>query len=123
MDDPKRHLRLAHSGQPSRDVYRKRKRPPTRLKQFGLGLLLAAVGAGLLVALLQLPERLDTVLLVSKAIGHLISGLTLLGSGLLQLLAVLVLVALALTALTLLVSGLVRIARALWPRRKAQSSR
>lgn len=122
MNEPKRHLRLARTGQPSRDVYRKRKRP-NRPKQFAFGLLLAATGTGLLLALLKLPERLDTLLLVSKAIANLLTGLTLLGSGLLQLLAVLLLVALALTALGLVLIGLVRIVRAFWPPRKSQSSR
>lgn len=69
----------------------------------------------MLVLLLQLPELidLDSLLLISTAIGHLIGGLSQLLMGVLQLLAVLVLVALALSALLLLVAGLVRLVRAL----------
>jgi hypothetical protein len=122
MSEPKRHLRLAHTGQPPRNVHRKRQRT-SRPKQFTIGLLLTAGGTGLLLALLKLPERLDTLLLVSKAISNLLKGLTLLGSGLLQLLGVLLLVALALLALSMVAIGLVRIVRAFWPARKAQSSR
>ncbi|MGB7564065.1 MAG: hypothetical protein WBM08_04855 [Prochlorococcaceae cyanobacterium] len=122
MSEPKRHLRLARTGQPPRNLHRKRQRT-SRPKQFAIGLLLTAGGTGLLLALLKLPERLDTLLLVSKAIGNLLKGLTLLGSGLLQLLGVLLLVALALLAVAMVAIGLVRIVRAFWPARKAQSSR
>ena len=78
-------------------------------------MLLMAAGLGLLVLLLQLPELidLDSLLLISTAIGHLIGGLSQLLMGVLQLLAVLVLVAIALSALLLLVAGLVRLVRAL----------
>ena len=78
-------------------------------------LLLMAAGIGLLVLLLQLPQRidLDSLLLVSTAIAHLIGGLSQLLLGLVQLLGVLVLVALALLALVLLLAGLVRLVRAL----------
>lgn len=77
--------------------------------------MLMAAGVGLLVLLLQLPEwiDLDSLLLISTALGHLIGGLSQLLMGVLQLLAVLLLVALALLALLLLVAGLVRFVRAL----------
>ena len=91
----------------------KRKRPPARIRQFGEALLLLAGGVGLLLALMRLPERLDTLLLVSNAIANLIGGLSKLGLGLLQLLGVLVLVAVVLLALAFLIGGLVRLARAL----------
>ena len=78
-------------------------------------LLLLAAGIGLLVLLLQLPELidLDSLLLVSTAIGNLIGGLSRLLLGIVQLLAVLLLVALALLALALLTGGFVRLVRAL----------
>jgi hypothetical protein len=75
--------------------------------------LLLAGGVGLLLALMRLPERLDTLLLVSNAIANLIGGLSKLGLGLLQLLGVLVLVGVVLLALAFLIGGLVRLARAL----------
>ena len=99
---------------PPRAVFRKRRRPP-RPRRILEAMLLMAAGVGLLVLLLQLPELidLDSLLLISTAIGHLIGGLSQLLMGVLQLLAVLVLVALALSALLLLVAGLVRLVRAL----------
>ena len=93
----------------------RRQRRQTRLRLFGTGLLLLAGGTGILVGLLQLPERLDTLLLVSRAIANLISGLSRFGVGLLQLLGVVALVGLALSALVLLAAGLVRLAKALLP--------
>ncbi|MEI6831049.1 MAG: hypothetical protein WCK64_14555 [Synechococcaceae cyanobacterium ELA445] len=114
MSQTKRHLGLARSDKPSREVFRRRKRPK-RWRQILSGLAFTAAGTGLLLALLQLPERLDTLLLVSKAIANLIGGLAQLASGLLQLVGVLVVVAVALGALFLVVVGLVRIVRALLP--------
>ena len=100
---------------PPRTVFRQRRRPP-RPRRILEALLLMAAGVGLLVLLLQLPELidLDSLLLISTAIGHLIGGLSQLLMGVLQLLAVLVLVAIALLALLLLVAGLVRFVRALF---------
>jgi hypothetical protein len=112
-----RRLQLVRSGRSAdtpRTVFRQR-RPPSRLRQVLDGLLLLAAGTGLLVLLLQLPELidLDSLLLVSTAIGNLIAGLSRLVMGVLQLLGVLLLVGLALLALVLLVAGLVRLVRAL----------
>jgi hypothetical protein len=75
--------------------------------------LLLAAGVALLLALMRLPERLDTLLLVSNAIANLIGGLSKLGLGLLQLFGVLLLVGVVLLALAFLAGGLVRLARAL----------
>lgn len=96
-----------------RAVFRRR-RLPGRPRLLLEGLLLVAAGVGLLVLLLQLPRLadLDSLLLVSTAIGHLIGGLSQLLLGCLQLLAVLTLVILALLALVLLVGGLMRLTRA-----------
>lgn len=97
-----------------RTVFRRRRQPP-RSRRILEALLLMAAGIGLLVLLLQLPELidLDSLLLLSTAIGHLIGGLSQLLAGVLQLLGVLLLVGLALLALLLLVAGLVRLVRAL----------
>ena len=97
-----------------RKVFQQRPRQG-RWKQALSGLLLLALGCGLLVGLMQLPERLDTILLVSTAIANLIGGLGRFLQGLLQLLAVLVLVLVAIGALLLLLAGLVRLVRCLMP--------
>ena len=62
-------------------------------------MLLGAAGAGLLLGLMQIPDRLDALLLVSNAIANLIDGLSHLSIGVLQLAGVLMVVALALLAL------------------------
>lgn len=84
-----------------------------RLRQGGMGLLLAALGAGILAALVRIPERLDTLLLVSNAVANVIGGLSRLGLGLLQLAGVLVVVVLALFSLLLLAGGVVRLWKAM----------
>ena len=122
-----RRLHLVRSGRAAgatRTVFRKR-RAPSRLRQVLDGLLLLAAGTGLLVLLLQLPELidLDSLLLVSTAIGNLIAGLSRLLMGVLQLLGVLVLVGLALLALVLLVAGLMRLVRALVAPGRDQTSK
>jgi len=91
-----------------------RPRPALRWNQVASGLLLIALGCGLLVALMQLPERLDTLLLVSTAIANLIGGLGRFLTGLLQLLAVLLLVLVAIGSLLLLVAGCIRLIRAVF---------
>lgn len=107
-------LELPLSGLKARRVFRRRRRQ-NRLKLFATGLLLLLSGAGTLAALMQLPERLDTLLLVSNAIANLIGGLARFGMGLLQMVAVVALVALVLAALVLLVAGSVRLVKALLP--------
>ncbi|MFM7652086.1 MAG: hypothetical protein ACKO5M_04035 [Vulcanococcus sp.] len=113
-----RRLQVVGSGRPGpagrqREVFRKRRRPG-RARRILEALLLIAAGVGLLILLLQLPRLidLDSLLLISTAIGHLIGGLADLLLGLLQLLAVLLLVGLALLALVLLLGGTVRLVRA-----------
>lgn len=84
-----------------------------RWRQLLLGLGLAAAGGALLGGLMLIPQRFDGVLLLSRAIADLISGLQRLSYGLLQLTGVLLVASLALFALLLLAGGLVRIVRAL----------
>jgi hypothetical protein len=93
----------------------RRRRLQQRWLQACRGLLLGALGIGILVALVRIPERLDALLLVSQAIANLIAGLNRLAVGLLQLGAVLLVVLMALLSLLLLVGGLVRLWRALLP--------
>lgn len=83
-----------------------------RLHQGAMGLLLAALGTGILAVLVRIPERLDTLLVVSNAVANVIVGLSRLGLGLLQLAGVLIVVLLALSALLLLLGGVVRLWKA-----------
>lgn len=119
-----RRLQIVGSGRAtgrSRVVFSQRRRP-SRPRRILDALALMAAGVGLLVLLLQLPQwiDLDSLLLVSTAIAHLIGGLSQLLLGLLQLLAVLLLVAAALLALVLLLGGLVRLVRTLAARTPAR---
>jgi len=90
-----------------------RRRRPDRWRQLLIGLVLGGTGAGLLASLMLIPERFDTLLLVSTAIANVIGGLSRLGLGLLQLTGVLVVALLALLALVLLLGGMLRVARCL----------
>lgn len=98
---------------------KRRTRRPARWRQAGMGLALLLTGCALLALLMQLPSKLDALLLVRSAIANLIHGLQQLGLALLQLLVMLLVVLLALAALALLVGGAVRLLRAAWPRRSA----
>ncbi len=76
------------------------------------GLLLLAMGVGLLAFLSWLPQRIDALLVVSEAIADLIRGLSQILEALLGIGAVLLLAALLLVGLIAVVSGCVRILRA-----------
>lgn len=110
---------LAAPGRPAprsrRPVSRGRHRP-ARWRQVLAGLGLTATGAGILAGLMAVLQRFDGVLLVSKAIADLISGLSRLALGLVQLGGVLGVALLALLALLLLCGGVVRVVRALLSR-------
>jgi hypothetical protein len=95
---------------------RRRRRPTSRWRQLLAGLLLILAGALILAGLVQLPERLDALLLLSNAIANLIYGLSRLTMGILQLGSVILVALLALTALLLLVGGGVRLVRGLTSR-------
>ena len=65
MTSPRRRaLQLPATGASTRRVFRRRHRP-ARWRQAAIALLLGGAGAGLMLALLQLPERLDTFLVLS----------------------------------------------------------
>lgn len=103
------------SGPQKRSVFRGRRRRPPRWRQLLEALLLAALGAGLLVLLLQLPSRFDTILLVSTAIANLIAGLGRFLLGLLQLAGLALVLAMAVSGLLLLVAAVLRLVRAFLP--------
>ena len=106
---------------PPRHRLARRRRPRARWRQAGLGLLLLLGGCAILAGLMQLPSRLDALLLVSTAIVNLIRGLMQLALALLQFAVVLTVVLLALLALLLLIGGAVRLLRALFPGRSKPS--
>jgi len=109
-----RPLHLPTPGLPRTDQRSVRSRPKRRrrsgpLHQLAIALLCMVGGGLILKGLMGLAERFNTLLLVSQAVANLIRGLTLLGAGLLQVLALLAVAALALLALLLLVGGLTRL--------------
>jgi peptidoglycan/LPS O-acetylase OafA/YrhL len=115
MTSPRsRALQLPTTGTSTRRVFRRRHRP-ARWRQAAIALLLGAAGTGLMLALLQLPDRFDTFLLLSTALANLIGGVQQALWGLVQLLAVVLLVLAAIAALGLVVAGIIRLVRALWP--------
>ena len=107
---------------PPRSRLHRRRRPRARWRQAGLGGLLLLLGCGILAGLMQLPSRLDALLLVSNAIVNLIRGLMQLALALLQFAMVLAVVVLALLALLLLIGGAVRLLRAVIPGRPGGGS-
>ncbi|MCP9809163.1 hypothetical protein KBY58_06925 [Cyanobium sp. HWJ4-Hawea] len=114
---PRNKKRTARAGKGERRVFNQR-RPNPPWRRAGSGLLLAAVGGGLVAALMQLPQRFDTLLLLSKALANVIRGIQLFGLGILEVAAVVLLVAVAVGALVLVVAGIVRVVRAFLPPRK-----
>jgi hypothetical protein len=78
-----------------------------------MGIVCVVAAAVILKGLMELATRLNTLLLVSQAVANLIRGLSLLGTGLLQVVALFAVAALALLALLLLVGGLTRLLRVL----------
>ncbi|MFN9643558.1 MAG: hypothetical protein ACK6BG_00190 [Cyanobacteriota bacterium] len=91
----------------------KRRRPFAPLRQLAIGVLCVAAAGVLLKGLMELVKRLDTLLLVSQGVANLIHGLALLGTGLLQMLALAAVAAMALLSLLLLTGGLTRLLRLL----------
>ncbi len=113
-----RHPDSGRKSVPARKVFTRKRRTPSPWREGLLALLNAAAGVGLLTALLQLPARLDSLLIVSRVISTLIDGLSRIGqglltlaAGLLQMLGILLLVGLAIAALLLLANGVFRLLR------------
>ena len=83
------------------------------LRQAVLSLLLLAGGVGVVVLLQRLPEQVDLVVLVSKAINELISGIQLLLSAMVGLGVVMLIAALVILGGVLMLGGLWRLVRLL----------
>ena len=92
---------------------RHRSRPVSIGRQMVEGVLLLALGSGMLAFLSWLPQKLDAMVVVSEAIADLIRGLGQLLEALLGLSAVILIALLLLSALLALVSGGFRLVRSL----------
>lgn len=113
--------RLTESGRKSagaRKVFTRQRSRQSGWREFFQALLNAGLGVGILATLLQLPSRLDSILVVSKVISTLLAGLTQialglagLATGLVRLLGILLLIAVVIAALLLMANGLFRLLR------------
>jgi hypothetical protein len=114
-------LQLPEGGKPAKAGKSRRSRVlrgrqlRARWRQLGTAFLLSGSGVGLILALLQVPDRFDTFLVLSTALVNLIAGVQQALWGVLQLLIVLLLVLAAVGALALVVVGLIRLIQAFWP--------
>jgi hypothetical protein len=114
-------LQLPEGGKPAKAGKSRRRRVlrgrqlRARWRQLGTAFLLSGSGVGLILALLQVPDRFDTFLVLSTALANLIAGVQQALWGVLQLLIVLLLVLAAVGALALVVVGLIRLIQAFWP--------
>lgn len=98
-----------------RRVFRPKRLVPVGmvLRQAVLSLLLLAGGVGVVVLLQRLPDQVDLVVLVSKAINELISGIQLLLSAMVGLGVVMLIAALVILGGVLMLGGLWRLVRLL----------
>ena len=98
-----------------RRVFRPKRLVPVGmvLRQAVLSLLLLAGGVGVVVLLQRLPDQVDLVVLVSKAINELISGIQFLLSAMVGLGVVMLIAALVILGGVLMLGGLWRLVRLL----------
>ena len=105
-----------------RKVFSRQRRSGSPWREAVMALLNGAAGIGVLLLLMQLPSRLDSLLVLSKVISALIRGLSEIGNGLISLLVgllqasgLLLLLGLAIAALLLLINGVYRLLRLAMP--------
>ncbi|MCT0219484.1 hypothetical protein KQ304_10840 [Synechococcus sp. CS-1329] len=115
-------LDTGRQGQSPRKVFSRQRRGGSLWREVGMALLNGVAGTGVLLLLMQLPSRWDSLLLISKVISFLIQGLSQVGQGLisltvglLQALVVLLLLGLAIVAMLLLINGVYRLLRLAMP--------
>ena len=108
MKQPRRSSKLDQ-----RRVFRPRRRFPYGpvLRQLTVVLLMLAAAAGIAVLLHQLPQQVDVMLLLSKAIDDLIGGVQQLLEAMLGLGAIVLIAAISLVAGVLLLGALWRLIR------------
>ena len=96
-------------------MFRPRRKLPVAmvLRQLLLILVLLAGGVGVVVLLQRLPDQVDLVVLVSKAINELISGIQLLLSAMVGLGVVMLIAALVILGGVLMLGGIWRLVRLL----------
>ena len=96
-------------------MFRPRRKLPVAmvLRQLLLILVLLSGGVGVVVLLQRLPDQVDLVVLVSKAINELISGIQLLLSAMVGLGVVMLIAALVILGGVLMLGGLWRLVRLL----------
>ena len=96
-----------------RRVFRPRRRFPYGpvLRQVAIVMLMLAAAAGIAVLLHQLPQQVDIMMLLSKAIDDLIGGVQLLLEAMLGLAAIVLIAAIALLAGILFLGSLWRLIR------------
>ena len=96
-------------------MFRPRRKLPVGmvLRQLLLILVLLSGGVGVVVLLQRLPEQVDLVVLVSKAINELISGIQLLLNAMVGLGVVMLIAALVILGGVLMLGGLWRLVRLL----------
>ena len=96
-------------------MFRPRRKLPVGmvLRQLLLILVLLAGGVGVVVLLQRLPDQVDLVVLVSKAINELISGIQLLLSAMVGLGVVMLIAALVILGGVLMLGGIWRLVRLL----------
>ena len=96
-------------------MFRPRRKLPVAmvLRQLLLILVLLSGGVGVVVLLQRLPDQVDLVVLVSKAINELISGIQLLLSAMVGLGVVMLIAALVILGGVLMLGGIWRLVRLL----------
>lgn len=116
---PRPTLQLPRTDRSERRVFKRPRRVP-RWRQLLTAVALTALGVGLLVLLLQVPERFNTVLVLSQALLNLITGVRQFLIGVVQLLILVVLVLVAVLGLGLVGTGLVRLAGVFGSQRRSR---
>ena len=106
---------LRRESQRERRVFRTRRRIPVGmvLRQLLLIVVLLAGGVGVVVLLQSLPDQVDLMVLVSRAIADLISGIQLLLSAMVGLGVVMLIAALVILGGVLMLGGIWRLVRLL----------